>query len=81
MNAAGAGRWVPKKLGGESPKDWLWEYQGPLPWSNQPGQRGDPAALTGWIVAMNAWGQLVSKKCRDLEERVKYLEEQLERRG
>ena len=42
-----------------------------MPRSNQPGPRGDPTALTACILKMNAWGQLVSKKCRDLEEQVK----------
>jgi hypothetical protein len=80
MTTVRKGTWVPKKLGGEHPKDWLWEYQGPLPWSNQRGPRGDPTALTAWILEMHAWGQLVATKCRDLEARVKYLEEKLDRR-
>lgn len=68
--------WTPDKSKGPLPKDWTWSFTGPDPWGVPETKQGDPAGLTAWMQAMAAWGQLVSIKCRDLEERVRYLEQQ-----
>jgi hypothetical protein len=67
--------WQVEKHGSPHPRDWSWDWQGGVAWPLTFGARPDPA-LDSWARAMHEWGNLVAVKCRDLEARVSFLEDQ-----
>ena len=69
--------WTADKSKGPLPKDWTWTFKGGDPWGIKRTIRGDEESLMQWMAAMQAWGSQVATKCRDLEERVRYLESRM----
>jgi hypothetical protein len=63
----------------QPPNKWEWRFHGATPWVSESGRTapGDFASLKQWMEDMNEWGTLVATKCKDLEARVSFLEDQL----
>lgn len=77
--ASGPGTgWAADKSKGPLPKDWTWRFEGEHPWGIRKAPRGDVESLMRWMHAMQEWGTQVATKCRDLEERVRYLESRMQ---